>query len=135
MSLISDAWTEGSKSTYQNYINKWAEFCKVRNLNQFKSTIQDGADFLVELYETGVGYSVINTARSALSAYLCQIDGYDFGKHPVISKVLKGVFRNRPSLPRYVVTYNIDTVFHFLANLPDWNVIPLIGSLSGFVHY
>ena len=55
-------------------------------------------NFLAELFQSGVGYSAINTARSALSSILILPDNTTFGSHPLVSrlKVLKGVFELRP---------------------------------------
>ena len=37
-----------------------------RHINPLQATLQDGINFLGDLFATGVGYSCINTARSAL---------------------------------------------------------------------
>ena len=39
------------------------------------------------------------------------INGTEFGKHPIIARMLKGIFRNCPALPRYMVTYDPDHIF------------------------
>lgn len=39
------------------------------------------------------------------------------GIHPIVCRFLKGVFINRPSLPRYTVTWNVDSVLAFLETL------------------
>ena len=44
-------------------------------------------------------------------------NGTEFGKHPIIARMLKGIFRNRPALPRYMVTYDPDLVLNFLNSL------------------
>ena len=49
----------------------------------------------------------------------------EFGKHPIIARMLKGIFRNRPALPRYMVTYDPDLVLNFLKFLPSWNNVTL----------
>jgi hypothetical protein len=82
-----------------------------------------GTNFLMELFEEGVGYSVINTARSALSTVVHLIDGYTFGEHPIVSRFLAGVFKKRPSLPRYIVTYDPQKILNFLKSLPSWDNI------------
>ena len=131
--LVDSAWTDGSKAQYWSYINRWILFCEQHNHNPNVADITLGTEFLASLFDTGVGYSVINTARSALSNYLNQIDGFDFGKHPVVCKVLRGVFKLKPSLPRYVVTYDPDIVMKYLSNLPPWETIPLKGLTLKFV--
>ena len=52
-------------------------------------------------------------------------NGTEFGKQPVIASMLKVIFRNRPALPRYIVTYDPDLVLNFLKSLPSWNNITL----------
>ena len=49
----------------------------------------------------------------------------EFGKHPIIVRMQKGILRNRPALPRYMVTYDLDLVLNFLKSLPSWNNITL----------
>ena len=70
----------------------------------------DVAHFWAELYKSGVSHSTINLARSAVSAYL-NIPGVDpTGSHLVVCRVVKGVFENRPSLPKYQETWDVDSV-------------------------
>ena len=52
-------------------------------------------------------------------------DGTEFRKHPIIARMLKGIFRNHPALPRYMVTYDRDLVINFLKSLPSWDNITL----------
>ena len=63
------------------------------------ATINDGLDFLTLLYKQGVGYSAINTARSALSSAITPADKTTFGEHPLVTRFLKGTFELRPSFP------------------------------------
>lgn len=62
--------------------------------------------WLTEKYRDGSSYTVINTARSAISL-LC---GDRIGKNPTISRLLKGIFNKRPSKPRYEKIYDLDPV-------------------------
>ena len=39
--------------------------------------------------------------------------------------MLKGIFRKRPALPRYVVTYDASIVLNYLRTLPHWTDISL----------
>jgi hypothetical protein len=96
-----------------------------KNADPYAADLSLGSEFLLSLFQRGVGYSCINTARSALSIILKPIDGYDFGKHPIIKRVLKGIFRERPALPRYTVTYDSEKILSFLKALPKWDSIPL----------
>ena len=69
-------------------------------MDQLSATIEDGVNFLPELYEEGIGYSALNTARNALSTTLMVSDSEAFGTHPLVSRFMKGVFETRPSLDR-----------------------------------
>ena len=72
--LIIQSWRSGTASQYQIYYKKWELFCCQRNINSLQATLQDGIIFLAELFATGVGYSCINTDRSAL---LCSQDAFN----------------------------------------------------------
>ena len=41
------------------------------------------------------------------------------GKHPLIVRLLKGVFNKNPPKPRYNHTWNVSTVLNYLSSLPD----------------
>ena len=71
-------------------------------------------DFLVEIYETGVGYSGLNTARSALSTVLKPVNALTFGAQPSVKRFLKGVYEARLSNPRYAVTWGVNKVLKHL---------------------
>lgn len=73
-------------------------------------------EFLTALFHQGIGYSALNTARSALSTYvLC--DGISAGKHPLVIRLLKGIFKLRPALPRNAVTWDPELVLVYLRKL------------------
>jgi integrase len=79
--------------------------------------VSDVANFLAELYKSGASYNTINVARCAVAAYL-NTDGSDsVGKHPIICRLVKGVFENRPALPRYSDIWDVDIV---LQKLSEW---------------
>jgi len=84
------------------------------SIDPFAASIYEGAEFLVDYFRiSGNGYS-INTARSALSAIIKPHDSVPFGKNPLITRILKGIFGEKPSLPRYTVTYDAKQVIDFI---------------------
>lgn len=75
-------------------------------------------DFFVHLFnDCGLGYSALNTARSALSSFLFTEGGLPIGKLPLIQRFLKGVYELRPSVPRYKFVWDVKIVLDFLVNL------------------
>jgi len=69
-------------------------------------------------HRRNLGYSAMNTARCALSAMLPSSKGATFGKHPLVIRLLKGIFRQRPSLPRYTVTYDVGILLNYMSSRP-----------------
>ena len=62
-----------------------------------------------------LGYSALNTARSALSAVvICDNSRESVGTHPDICTYLRGVFNEKPPIPRYNRIWNPKLVLDFL---------------------
>ena len=74
-------------------------------------------EFLLELFKKGLGYSSLNTARCALSCIITPNNTGSFGSKPLVVRFLKGVYESRPSVPRYVETWDVTVVLKFLATL------------------
>ena len=91
-------------------------FCDQREVNPLLPSISQVLDFLSELFHSGLGYSGLCTARSALSSVIT-IDDKPLGQHHLIKRFMKGVFHLRPSLPRYSVTWDVEKV---LCSLKDY---------------
>ncbi len=78
------------------------------------------------LYESGLSYSAINTARSSLSSILPTENGITFGDHPLVCRTMKGIFELRPALPKYSQIWDVSEVLEYLKSL----VIPTALSLK-----
>lgn len=115
------SWRDNTRQQYRVHINSWLEFCAHdSSLNPYMVHSDTGINFLATLYARGLGYSSINTARAALSSIVTVIDspGMSFGSHPVVSRFMKGVFNQRPSLPRYTATWDPAVVLDYLKQTP-----------------
>ena len=80
----------------------------------------------MESYQTGSGYSCLNTARSASSSFLQLDNGLTIGTHPLIRRFLKGVFVLRPALPRYNATWDVNIVLKYLKSLSPLSSLSLL---------
>ena len=78
-SIILQSWRKGTTKQYSSYIKRWTTYCRQKQIDPVYATVPQALDFLVELFETGIGYSGINTARSALSSVLKPVNGITFG--------------------------------------------------------
>ena len=54
------------------------------------------------------------TKWSTLSAYFPLIDGFFVGSHPDICRIVKSIFEERPTLPKYSDTRDVKTVLDHL---------------------
>ena len=109
--IIMASWRSGTSKQYQSYLSRWQEYCIENQLDPFEATVENGIEFLTSLFNKGLGYSAINTARSALSTVITVPNYATFGTHPLVTRFLKGVFEMKPSLPRYAVVWDIGTSF------------------------
>ena len=106
----------GSQSLHKPYLGKWESYCSQWQINPLCATAVDGMNFLAELFQSGVGYSAIKTARSALSSILILPDNTTFGPHPLVSRLLKGVSELRFALPKYQSIWDISVVLNLLGS-------------------
>jgi hypothetical protein len=75
-------------------------------------------EFLLTLYRKNLSYSCINTARSALSCFL-KIGDIDIGKHPIVSRFMRGIFQIRPTVSRYNEIWDVNIVFDYIRDMND----------------
>lgn len=80
--LTLNSWRWTTQQQYHAYLKKWYNCCTERCLNPCSVPVK-ALDFLTKLFEQGLGYSALNTARSALS-------------HPSLSTSWKGFFNRSP---------------------------------------
>ena len=108
--IIMLPWRHSTHKQYKVYINKWVQFCKEKLLDPMHPTVNLLLEFLHKLYQQNLGYSALNTARSAVS----NIDEHSrttrmhtsVGKHPLVCQYLKGIF-NKLKPVRNFITFEI----------------------------
>jgi dihydroorotase len=71
--------------------------------------------------------------RSALSALLSLGYKDSLGEHPLIKRFMKGVFNQRPALPRYQHIWDVNIVLEYLASLSPVNVLSFYTLTLNFV--
>lgn len=104
--VILQSWRGSTQKQYSVYLNKWMVFCSSRGIDPYKATSAQALDFMTDLFEQGLGYSAMNTVRSALSQVLYSPSGVAFGELPIVKQFLKAIFQQKPALPRYTVTWD-----------------------------
>lgn len=115
--IIMASWRAGTGKQYHSYLERWEKFCSQNAIVAEEASVENGIEFLTSLYKAGLGYSAINTARSALSSALTIPGNVTFGNHPLVARFLKGVFELRPSLPKYNRIWDVSIVLEHLKTL------------------
>ena len=115
---LSASWRMGTEKRYNSHVERFVPFCRERFTDPIQATTEMGIEFLTEYFKTGVGYSSVNSARSAFSSIIKPVCNVPFGKSPLVCRFLKGGFNIRPALPRYVTTWDVTKVFTFIKSKP-----------------
>ena len=118
--IILNAWRPSTVKQYMPYIRKWETYCSQQQIDPIHTNISQVLNFLTQLFNTGVGYSAINTAKSALSALIVLSDSRSLGQHSLVTRYIKGVFESRPSLP----TLDVSLALNWLITM-DYKTINL----------
>jgi len=95
INIIMHSWRDSTQKQYKVYINKWLQFSSERKNDPLHPTVTAVLFFLHSLFKSGLSYSALNTARSAVS----NIEMRDsdapshtpVGKHFLVCRYLKGV--------------------------------------------
>ena len=115
--LIMASWGDRTKKHYSTYLTKWQKFCNQRQISDIQPSVVSVLDFLTLLYQQGLTYSAINTARSALSSYITLENGTCVGKNPLVSQLMKGIFQEKPPRPKYTEIWDVSIVLLYLQSL------------------
>ena len=112
--IIESSWRDSTRSQYQVYLQKWLHFCMAKACDIISPPLPRALDFLSFLFDSGLSYSSINSARCALSTIL-QLSDSDvtFGQLPIVKRFMKGIFELRPALPRLPDNLGCSQSFRF----------------------
>ena len=116
--VLLGSWSTGTKHQYNKHVNSWFQYCSINDLPALNTTPTYFIEFLMTFYRQGLGYSAINTVRSALSSIVVNPAGIHIGKDNLVCRFLKGVFKARPFLPRYVYAWDVHILFTYMRSLP-----------------
>ena len=106
----------GTTKHYSVYTKNWTAFCLQKKVDNLQPPIREVLDFLSELYNQGLSYSAINSARGALSSYVSLDDGYMVEHDPLVCRLVKGVFQLRPPKPKYTEVGDVQVVWTYLTD-------------------
>ena len=117
--LFTASWRNMTTSSYESLFKMWDHWCMERSRDPIRGPIGDVANFLSKLFQEGHQYRSLN-AHSAISSVHEKVEGELMGQHPLISRLLKGAFNERPPRPKYHSIWDVDLVLNmFRKNGPS----------------
>lgn len=117
------SFSHSTLKQYDTAYRKLWTFCQKNSIHDcFTLSNPTALSFLSKEFKFGASYSTINTLRSALSLLL----GKNFSSDSNISRFLKGVFKARPSFPKYQYTWDTNIILDFLGRWYPNETLPLV---------
>lgn len=103
---------------YNSSLKEWWNFCQTKRYTVFEASANNVLEFLTDKFEAGASYGSLNTARAAISVILTRA----VTNNDIISRFFRGLFRLRPTKPRYAITWDVDIVLDVLEKIPLENL-------------
>ena len=66
------SWRSGTTKQYQNYLDRWKKYCQEHKVDLFNPALKHPIEFLVSLYQAGLGYNANMKQEELCSALACQ---------------------------------------------------------------
>ena len=118
--LLLAGWSAGTNAAYQSGWARWNRWCGEREVDPVSCSIQPFLDFLADLYhEQGLQYRSINLIRSAVSMTHKNIEAAPIGQHPLVSRLMRGIYNSRPPKPQYCNTWDVAAVLSWIKDQGD----------------
>ena len=118
MEILVASISQSTLKQYESSLRQWWLFCETEGHNFYKPDRNVIIRFLTKCFKDGASYSSLNTMRSAISLISINKIGDDL----LISRFFRGVFKLRPSRPKYTQTWDVSIVLSYLRSL-----VPLQG--------
>lgn len=108
-------------STRKLYAARWKLFtswCGERQQDPVNCPVGTVLDFLQDRLSTGLSHSTLKVYVAALAAYHAPSSGGSLGRHPLISRFLRGTLRLRPAVRTRVPAWDLAIVLEGLSLAP-----------------
>ena len=89
--LICASWRSNTEASYSSCWRVWINWCSKEGVNPINTSVEKIIEFLAVQFNQGKQYSTLNSYRSSISVTHMPVDGVQLGKHPFISRLMKGV--------------------------------------------
>ena len=80
---------------------RWGSWCISRKIDPVSAGVNFVLGFLSNLFSERLEYRTINGFTSSIGAYHEKVEGIPIEQHPKVCQLLSGVFKTRPTQPKY----------------------------------
>lgn len=128
---------------YDSRLAKFADWSGSRSVDPLEASLDEVCSFLIHLFDSGRQVSTIKNYRSATAAVHKGFqDGSTVSSNLVISKLLRGMFNERPPVSRLAPSWSIKEVLESLSRPPfeplhrapldalTWKIVFLVATAS-----
>jgi site-specific recombinase XerD len=118
------SWALSTRKQYDSSLQKWATWCSTTGVLRSAPTIPQITNFLGELFRAGHSYNSLMVNRAAITSYLRVLNpATDYGAADSLTRFMKGVFRDRPTRPKYAEIWEVQGVLDAVDSWgPDGNL-------------
>ncbi|CAK1578331.1 unnamed protein product [Parnassius mnemosyne] len=108
--LMLASLSESTVKQYNVSYKLWWQFCNQHIINVFSPSLTFIMLFVTEQFNTGCSYGSLNSHRSALSLLV----GSNLTTNDSVKRLLKGAYKLKPSVPKYIQTWDPQIVLNYL---------------------
>jgi hypothetical protein len=95
--LIAAGWVPFSEDQYERAWQSFMSFLRASSVPLHQASLRTVTDYLSHLFDVGMSWSTIAIHKSMISMTMAPIDGVNIGDHPLVKRLMRGVFKERPS--------------------------------------
>ena len=117
--ILSASLRTSTSDKYNIYWKQFLQFCSKIGISQSNISIHVILNFLSYLYDNNKSYSLIRTARSAISYHIAIPPYKQLSEHPLMNKFFKGLYNLRPPVRKFGFVWDVRIVFDYFLTQPE----------------
>lgn len=102
--------SQNTLKQYNSCLRQWWQFCQLNEIDALEASIPKIVSYLTSVYAKGASYQTLNCHRSALSLII----GTHIGTDDRVKRWFKGIFKLRPTRPKYDSTWDPQCVLSYV---------------------
>jgi hypothetical protein len=136
--LIAAGRVLSSEDRYERAWQSFKSFLRASSVPLHQASLRTVADYLSHLFDEGMSWSTIAIHKSTISMTMAPVDGVNMGDHPLVKRLMRGVFKERPwrrANPALWDPFKVLDIFqHWPVDLPPFQAYAEGGLSNGPCH-